>query len=328
MIEMFTKIFKMVLTGLFVVPLHVAASGVTAFVTNAGSDSVSVIDISSNTVTTSVPVGFFPTEISASPAGDLVFVPLYSDDAIMAIDTSTNSLLNTISLPGGSKPTGIATAPSGLVYVVNFSTAVVSIIDPAIMLPIEMVTTGSLFPVNVAVAPNGDYAYIINAVGPKNVKVLDLSTNTLAATINSGNQSLGVAVSPDSSTVYVTNTIQNTISVISTASNTVTATIALPPGSFPRGVAFSPDGTHAYVVEQGTSSLSVINVSTHTMTNNIPLTSNSDPFNVAITPDGLFAYVTQTLANSIAVVDLTALTMTTTIDVDTLPFGITIADVP
>ena len=61
-----------------------------------------------------------------------------------------------------------------------------------------------------------------------------------------------VAVSPDGSSVYVTNFgspfnqgASDTVSVIDTATNTVTATI--PVGSNPHGVAVSPDGTHAYV---------------------------------------------------------------------------------
>jgi YVTN family beta-propeller protein len=53
-----------------------------------------------------------------------------------------------------------------------------------------------------------------------------------------GSEPWGVAVNPDGSHVYVANFISNTVSVIATASNKVTATIAV--GTHPRGVAVTP----------------------------------------------------------------------------------------
>jgi YVTN family beta-propeller protein len=43
-------------------PVHVSISpdGTRAYVTNAGSNSVSIIDISTNAVSATVPVGFLP----------------------------------------------------------------------------------------------------------------------------------------------------------------------------------------------------------------------------------------------------------------------------
>ena len=52
-------------------------------------------------------------------------------------------------------------------------------------------------------------------------------------------------MSPDGSKVYVTNNLSNTVSVINTATNTVTATI--PVGANPFGVSVSPDGSKVYV---------------------------------------------------------------------------------
>ena len=49
---------------------------------------------------------------------------------------------------------------------------------------------------------------------------------------------------------YITNFIDNTVSVIDTATNTVTAP-PVPVGQFPQGVAVTPDGKYVYVVNQG-----------------------------------------------------------------------------
>src|SRR5262249_57828663 len=80
-------------------------------------------------------------------------------------------------------------------------------------------------------------AYITNR-DANTVSVIDTTSNTVAATIPVGSGPVGVAVSPDGSTVYVTNHGANTVSVIDPTSNTVAATI--PVGISPLGVAGAP----------------------------------------------------------------------------------------
>jgi len=80
------------------------------------------------------------------------------------------------------------------------------------------------------------------------------------------------------SRAYVTNNTDNTVSVIDTATNTVTATIAV--GSLPYGVAVSPDGSHAYVTNYGGGTVSVIDTATNAVTATIPV--GSDPIGVAV----------------------------------------------
>jgi YVTN family beta-propeller protein len=65
-----------------------------------------------------------------------------------------------------------------------------------------------------------------------------------------------VAATPDGSKVYVANEHSNTVSVIATATNTVTATIAV--GDVPIGVAVAPDSSKVYVTNFGSNTVSVI----------------------------------------------------------------------
>jgi YVTN family beta-propeller protein len=65
---------------------------------------------------------------------------------------------------------------------------------------------------------------------------------------------------------YITNEGSNTVSVIATASNTVTAMIALP-GSLTYGVAVNRDGSKVYVTNNiGNNSVSVIDTASNTVT--------------------------------------------------------------
>jgi len=86
---------------------------------------------------------------------------------------------------------------------------------------------------------------------------------------------------------YITNLGDNTVSVIDTASNTVTATVSV--GSFPNGVAVTPDGAHVYVAHVFGDTVSVIDTATNIVTATV--TVGLHPFGVAVTPDGAHVYV-------------------------------------
>jgi YVTN family beta-propeller protein len=110
------------------------------------------------------------------------------------------------------------------------------------------------------------------------VSVIATATNTVTATIPVGDFPFGVAVTPDGSKVYVTNS--NSVSVIATPTNTVTATI--PVGGL--GVAVTPDGSKVYVANHGSNSVSVINTATNTVTATIPVGNVPFAFGVFIQP--------------------------------------------
>ena len=101
---------------------------------------------------------------------------------------------------------------------------------------------------------------------------------------------------------YVTNSQDNTVSVIDTATNTVVATV--PVGTNPYGIAITPDGTRAYVANSGAidyNAVSVIDTATNTVIAHIP--AGETPTGIAITPDGTRAYVTDYQQGGVSVID-------------------------
>src|SRR5262249_44039721 len=82
-----------------------------------------------------------------------------------------------------------------------------------------------------------------------------------------------------------------TVSVIDTASNTVTATI--PVGIIPYGVAVTPDGSTVYVANEDPAThagtVSVIATATNTVTATIPVGSGPRAFGVFIGPPPVLA---------------------------------------
>jgi YVTN family beta-propeller protein len=112
--------------------------------------------------------------------------------------------------------------------------------------------------------------------------------NTVVATIPVGNGPTGVAITPDGTQAYVANAVDNTVSVIHTATNTV-AGLPIPVGSYPNWVAITPDGTQAYVTNRNSNTVSVIKTANRAVMATIPV--GNFPTGVAITPDGTRAYV-------------------------------------
>ncbi len=100
-----------------------------AYITNYGSDTVSVINTTTNTVTT-VPVGKWPYGVAVNPTGTRVYVTNYGSETVSIIDTSTNTV--TANVPVGNNPSGVAVNPAGTkVYVANYEDGTVSVIDTA-----------------------------------------------------------------------------------------------------------------------------------------------------------------------------------------------------
>ena len=93
-------------------------------------------------------------------------------------------------------------------------------------------------------------------------------------------------VLPNGSEVYVSNNGDNTVSIISTTTNTVTQTISV--GSSPDALAVAPDGSKVYVGQHG-GNVSVIDTATKSVAT---INTLGGPVrDLAITPDGSRVYL-------------------------------------
>src|SRR6266446_7024820 len=152
-------------------------------------------------------------------------------------------------------------------------------------------------PQTAAVRGDESMVYVTN-FGGNSVSVINTGTNAVVATINLGASPTGVAVSPDGTRAYVTQT-GNSVSVINTATNTVLTSLNGSNG--PAGVAVSPNGTRAYVTNFAGTTVSVINTATNTVVTT--LNGFNSPRSVAVSPNGTRAYVTNPGVNTVSVID-------------------------
>lgn len=99
--------------------------------------------------------------------------------------------------------------------------------------------------------------------------------------------------------LYVTNVLDDTVSVVNTATYEITKTIRV--GGSPRSIAISPDGATAYVTNTADDTLSVINTADNTVSATIRV--GKRPHSVAVTPDGTRVYIVNGKANAVAVLN-------------------------
>ena len=269
-------------------------SGHTAYVANYGSNSVSVIDTTTNTLTTTIPTGGGPFEVGVDPVTHHAYIGNFNAGTVSVIDTTTDTLTATI--PVGSSPSGVGVDPSThTAYVANRSSNSVSVIDTTTNTLTTTIPIGS-GAYEVAVDPTTHSAYVTNK-DANMVSVIDTTTNTLTTTIPTPGGPWGVAVDTTTQSAYVTNIGGNSVSVIDTTTNTVTTTI--PVGSGPQGVAVDAATHIAYVTNQYSNSVSVIDTTTNTVTTTIPV--GSGPYGVAVDPTTHSAYVTNAYEDSVSV---------------------------
>jgi YVTN family beta-propeller protein len=247
------------------------------YVTNEVGRSVSVIDVISNTVVTTIAMDGDPTAIVASRDGTRVYV-LHSTApaAVAAIDTATNTVVGLTSLPA-AQARGMALTPDGTKLYVSTSAANrVIVVGTAPMSVMATIPVGS-FPLGVDISPDGSRAYVAT-VFSNAVSVIDTTTNTVIATVPVGNAPRSARVSPDGTRAYVANSLSNSVSVIDTGTNTTVATVLIE--YIPRTLDFSPDGSRAYVANQ--QGVQVIDTASQAVTATIPFSAAIEGYPAAI----------------------------------------------
>jgi YVTN family beta-propeller protein len=290
-----------------------------AYVSNATSNNVSVIDTATNLVDATVPVGQLPIGLAATPDGSRVYVAALNGGRVDVIDTTTNTLLTSILTPG-QNPAWIAISPDGargyLSISIPFEVKVIDTATNTIIATISLPAQAN----RLAVTPDGSRVYVPMG-GGAGVEVIDTASNTSMGNIAITSSASAVAFTPDGSRAYVTN---DNVTVVDTGTNTVLTTIVMDRAFH---VVVSPDGSRAYVTHLSKNKLSVIDTASNTLLPPIPLVTSSQ--GLAITPDGGHIYLADNVTvDNVSVVDTSTKTVAAIIGVGGDPHDVVIASPP
>jgi LPXTG-motif cell wall-anchored protein len=133
-----------------------------AVANNGSGTAVKVIDVATDSVVTSIPVGTGPSGLAITPDGLKVFVNC-SDGTLQVIETASNTVVSNVKPTGHLQGTTITMAPDGsTVYVTAFSipTTVTTVIDTTSGTELHQFTDE---PKDVAFSSDSATAYLFSA---------------------------------------------------------------------------------------------------------------------------------------------------------------------
>ena len=256
-----TNLVSAVVSGLRGFPLQIAIApgGTFAYVTGSGANLgfVDVVDTASKQVIPGGRTGFTnPTAVAFTPSGAFAYVADTCGNlaCVDVIDTSTHQLIGSVSIPGtvASSVASLAITPDGSLVCLSVVTnanspdvqvAFISTSNNTFLNLLKIENNGSISNHGFGITAT-DVLYAAEQpaaqIQPAVVLPIAVSSQTIGNRIQIGTgveTSPSLAVGPNGAWVYATNPNENTVSVISTATNSVTSTVTLAAESFPQDVA-------------------------------------------------------------------------------------------
>ncbi len=237
--------------------VQVSPDGGTAYVTNSGTNTVTILDIATGSQVGSIPVGDAPLKIALSPDGRRAFVTNFGSNTVSVIDVVAKTVVQTIEV--GLNPFGLAVSPDGTkLYVAEYTSKRITIIDidqssGTFNKAIARRTT-STNNRDVEVSPDGALLFSTGDLGLQVLKLTDTGIydpNAAISRVTTDGPARDVEVSPDGGVVFSTS-IAGALNVfrIPTSFDQTTqwqAIARLSTSSNSREVEVSPDGGLVYV---------------------------------------------------------------------------------
>ncbi|HEY3361485.1 MAG TPA: TIR domain-containing protein [Methanosarcina sp.] len=290
-----------------------------AYLTQVMNNTIAVLNIVSNTVIATVPVGDRPLGVAVSPEGTKVYVVNGLSNNVSVINAFTNTVTTSVTV---ENPFAVVITPDGNYAYVTSAENIVSVINTLTDIITATIRVGNR-PFGVAVSPDGKKVYVAN-YGSNTVSVIDTATNTVLTAINVGNCPYGISVATDGTKVYVANSVSTSatgggknaignngpgsVTVIDTATNTVIAMVEV--GVMPTEVAVTPDSKKVYVSNLASNTVSVIDTATNTVSATVPV--GSSPYGIEVAPDGTRTYV---VGSPVSIIDVATNKVIGSIDV-------------
>ena len=276
------------------------------YVQNMNSNSISVIDLATNTILRNITVDGTLQNIKLSEDQQALYIITTNRDSgtIYMLNTTSNEIMNErISIQVSFQDVAffndtlyLTDAIGGKLLVMNSNGTLMN-----------EISVGAR-PQFIEVRPDAQVLYVTRSGG--SISVVDLEQNMMITEIDSGNMPYRLSFDNNGAKLFVVNAENDTLTVIDSQKHEIIKTI--PVGDNPRYVALNPDETVAYVTNMASNTISMVDTQLIEIVNEIPVSNG--PHGIAFSADGGDqAYVSKMSGNDISIIDTTSNTIITTI---------------
>ena len=300
---------------------------------NTADNTISIVDIETFKTTATLQLGAAPEHMQLSPGGELLAVGNIADGTVSLVSLAAEREIARV--PGLVQPHNLTFSPDGSrLYVANLGAEYVSVIDVAqarvvdeipVAAPRLMVAlaTDAEYQGIISVTPSADGRLGFAAHGETgSLAVIDLETGKKLRSLALGDRPWRAYGAGHGRYMVVPNNGEGTISVISTETLEVVAT--LPGAAGVTGVNSDPAGHTAFAISRAENKLVLLDLDELTPAGEIALPGS--PETGVISPHGEKLYVALSDIGKMAVIDVPGRKLLGVIDgVGQEPWGATLA---
>ena len=302
--------------------------GLLLFVSNRGSNYITIIDRSRERVIGAVTVGDGPSGMAINSLQDQLYVVNSGSRSISVIGTSQFRLLATIQLPGGMGPSDITFVPDqvasegtqlsldGKLYITNRISNDVTVVSTATSHMLGIVPVGN-HPSHIAADLVRKEIYVTNERS-NDLNIISVADDRVVGTIAVNRSPTGIAVGKDK--LYIFNEGSNNISIVSPSSRKVVGTVTLAASPKRGMVGF---GGRIFIADTSADRVTFLS-QLDFITRELPVSRG--PINITGDERRNRIYVTNSGDNSVSVIDPVGEKVSKKIFVGLNPFGVTLID--
>jgi YVTN family beta-propeller protein len=246
-----------------------------AYVTNSGSNSVTVLDVINLRQDRVIPVGRNPTGITANPWRKEVYAVNTGSDSVSVIDAVRGAVVATI--PVHHQPYFLDVSPDGArAYVANSGSNDVSVLDLATRRNVATIGVGES-PGLARISPNGKTLVVSNRQSGS-ASLVDPATRRVRAAFPSCPGATDIAILPDSSKALIACSRGHQVMVLGLAranglpgERVDRMLTLLDTGRTPVNLALKPDGGELFSTNFDGNSISEIETATSEIAGSYPI---------------------------------------------------------
>ena len=264
-----------------------------AFVTNQNGNSLSVINLESQTEVARTELPGAPAGVAVDAARGVFYTVSSGSKVVRKFGMAQAEQQAEITLDGG--PIGIAVSPDGeMVFVSDWYNARIWMLHAKGLTLAGTLMTGSA-PAGLVVARDG--SWLASADRDANqISVFDLASRKLRHRIPAGQRPFGISVGP-AGRLFTANVGSDSVTVAHPISGEVQAT--LPVGARPYAISFGAGA--GFVTNQYADTVSVFDLATLKVTGTIDV--GEYPEGIDTTPDGQTLVVANWFSNTLSLID-------------------------